>query len=162
MAEIGQKEWNKGDLLMCRGLLAILVDIQDSPLGFHMYRVQFVDSGDVNVVSKHLLHEIEVVDAFLDDEQWDTGTVCASDVSPVGYTCTGPLLNIADEDSCTIVASTCNDVAGIAATSTDVAGVASTSRHCHLTEEEIDSVAQSRLSTHTDNQTRWAVRLFKG
>ena len=76
------------------------------------------------------------MDAFLDDEQWDTGTVCASDVSPVGYTCSGPLLSIADEESCTIVASTCNDVAGIAATSTDVAGVASTSRHCHLTEKK--------------------------
>ena len=35
-------------------------------------------------------------------------------------------------------------------------------RFLNVSEEEIDNVARSRLSQHTEYQTRWAVNLFKG
>ena len=36
------------------------------------------------------------------------------------------------------------------------------SRFLHVSEEDIDEVAKSRLSKHTEYQTSWAVNLFKG
>ena len=35
-------------------------------------------------------------------------------------------------------------------------------RFLKVSEEDIDTVAKSRLSQHTEYQTRWAVNLFKG
>ena len=34
-------------------------------------------------------------------------------------------------------------------------------RHASMSEDEIDQVAKSRWSSHTEQQTHWAVRLFK-
>lgn len=154
MAGISVKHWQIGELLVCRGLLCILVDVVKNPIGFNMYRIQFVDSGEYDVVAKHALSEIEVDDVMFSEtvsEEWDTD-ITASDV----VTGSGPaickglsqLQSEGDEDN-----PKCN-----------VIPLASTSktRHCYLNEEEINEVAKSRLSLHTENQTKWSVRLFKG
>ena len=36
------------------------------------------------------------------------------------------------------------------------------SRHDVLTDQELDEIANERLSVNTQNQTKWAVKLFKG
>lgn len=154
MAEIVRKTWSKGELLMCRGLLCTLVDIERSPLGFNLYRIQFVDSGEFDVVANHLLSEIEIVDTLFSDnveEDWDVGTVSASDVVTVATTSVSHQLGVQGDQS-----------ESMSVLFGGMAPSASKSRHCHLTDAEIDDVAKSRLSIHTENQTKWAVNLFKG
>ena len=122
------KQWKVGMIATCRSLLCRIMDIQQSPLGIKLYVIEFVDSGHVDRVPKHLLHEVEDLD---EDEflVFDTLFV-ASDVQE---TSVFTLQETAD-----------------------------TNRHALLTDEEITAVAQAHLSPHTESQTKWAVKLFKG
>ena len=133
------------EMAMCRGLLCYIQKIKPSPvMGIQLYEVKFAISGDVDTVQKHMLQEMddvcedevllapEVVNDLMNDEMLDVPEMVASDCI---QTCTSlPVDNVP----------------------------AVSSRYARLTEEQIDDVAKSRLSVHTEKQTRWAVRLFKG
>ena len=70
------KVWREGDLAFCRGLLCFVQRIKPSPLGIQVYEVQFVDSGDVDTLQKHLLQKIE---DFCWDEILDIPQLTPSD-----------------------------------------------------------------------------------
>ena len=95
-----------------------------------------MDSGDSNTVPKHQLTEIEDFDA---DETvfLDTAHFVASDSAPTAVNLGIPV-------------------------SVPVPSGPSSGRHAVLSEKQIDEVAQARLSSHTEKQTKRLVKLFKG
>ena len=119
------KIWKVGNVCTCRTLTCCIEDITKSSLGTNIYKIKFVDSGDVDHVPKHMLHPI---DGFEEDDDDDFV----------------PSVNIPVENICASDKEKNYD------------------RYLNLIEEEIDDISKSRLSKHTEKQTKWAVCLFKG
>jgi hypothetical protein len=126
-------QYKVGDLVLYKSNLSVVTNINFTNLGFNMYQIADVVSGEQWQVAKH--H----IEAFVGE---DCETEVDWDV---------PL--VVDVPDC--------DVSNKSA-SVNIAPSASGGRHVLLTDAEIDDVARQRLSVHTENQTKWAVNLFKG
>ena len=128
------KVWSIGELAVVRTLLCRIIGIQKNLLGVNLYTVEFVDSKNVDVVYKQELSETGLEKLFADDQELAFTTLT---VDPSLLECTN---------------------------SHDVKPdpVQNKGRHVKLSEEDIVDIANSRLSKNTEEQTRWAVRLYKG
>ena len=132
MASPVPKVWTIGELAAVRSLLCRIIGIQKNLLGINLYTVEFVDSKHVDVVYKQELSDTGLDQLFANDEELSTVTV-----DPSFLECTN---------------------------SDDVkpAPVQNKGRHVQLSEEDILDIANSRLSKNTEEQTRWAICLYKG
>ena len=132
------KVFHVGNVLLHNTLMCTVTQIERTPMGFHRYHIRYVESGHINVVPKHELRTIEGFDNDdMPEMQWDT-----------------PILEV----------NPCTEVNPGVKPCTDVNPTASTSckRFVTLTEEQLDGVAQERISRNTENQTKWAIKLFRG
>lgn len=125
------KQWEIGDMVMLQQELCVLTGVSASPMGYKLYRVQSLDTGEFKTVHKHELSELvleDLVDGLV--TEWDTNV-----------------------DS---------SVAGVPEVAVPVVEVKNPGRFADMSDAQLDDVAKSRLSVNTENQTRWAVRLYKG
>lgn len=125
------KVWDIGDILLLDKEICVLIAVIPSSIGYNMYRVQSLDSGEFKTVHKHQLSEVLVEDfGEVLEADWDTSLECIVPEAP--YT----------------------EVTEVEVKNPD--------RFAKMSEDELDDVAKSRLSLNTENQTRWAVRLYRG
>jgi hypothetical protein len=130
--ESGPVVYSGGDLVVFSGKLCVVQDITPVPLGFNRYSVSNVETGELYSAQKHQLEKF-----MLDD---DAEVLEVSWDEPI----------VLDSDHT------------LSLPEPAVSAVPSTSRHAVLSDKELDLVANQRLALNTENQTKWAVNLFKG
>ena len=127
------KSWKLGEWCCYKGTVCRVDEITESPLGFRLFRLSNCENGTVYTnVAKHELQEVHVQELTEADFQAE---------------------QLATEES---------TVEELLPTVAEIPTVTKPSRHASLSEVDLDEVAKKRLSAHTDYQTRWAVRVFKG
>jgi hypothetical protein len=134
MAQSGPKTWEIGEFVIYKGEICVLTNVENTILGCKHYTVQNFDSGKQYTVYKHQLSEPNIQELQL------------GDIPDTEW-------EVSLKDDCEKVISIGNN---------EEEQEKRNIRHAILSDSEIDNVARARLSIHTENQTRWAVRLFRG
>ena len=121
-----QSVFTEKEIVLYRNAKCMIQNIEKSVLGFNLYNIIDIDTGEVHLVNKH---EIQVTD--LPEMDWDTDIILEEIESDAE--------NDENEEKENLPR-----------------------RHAELDDEEIEEVANQRLSRSTGHQTKWAVNLFKG
>jgi hypothetical protein len=135
---VNPEQYGVDELVLVQGHVCIIKEILQTALGFKKYQVQNLDTGEDILVSKHDM-EKAVMESFDDSLEMNWNL----DIEEIVNAPNETTENKQDETP-----KKQDDDAP--------------RRHGNLTEEEIDAVAQGRLSAATEHQTKWAVNLFKG
>lgn len=154
------RQVNVGDCVIYEGKLCICVDKDLTSLGWNNYVVRDMVDGRHYTTNKHKLFHIdfmteipeEVVDMEPEAEPtFNTGNELQTNNVPA--------INVLDQGKGNVT-----NVVSTTDTNTTCTAPAQGQmpRHEALSDRELDEMADERLSEHTKQQTRWAVKVFRG